>query len=98
MNKNAKPKPSGNGAVASGAEPFKAQYQECGDGLYLPDFRVRMPDGRIYTIAGIQGDYPDELSATSCGGSLMRSSRSGICTTPTCLTMPMCNPSPSAPS
>ena len=58
---SAKPTPNGNGEPASEAEPFTVQYQECGDGLYLPDFRVRMPDGRINSIAGIrrQGE-PDE--------------------------------------
>lgn len=66
MTENAKPNANGSGAAASGAEPFKAQYQECGDGLYQPDFRVRMPDRRVYCIAGIQrlvgyGQQPDKL-------------------------------------
>jgi len=60
---NAKTTPNGNGKPVSAAEPCKVQYQECGDGLYLPDFRVRMPDGRVYSIADIrrQGDPDDYL-------------------------------------
>ena len=40
-------------------KPFKVQYQNCGDAYYLQDHRVRMPDGRIYAIAGL-GDHTDD--------------------------------------
>ena len=41
----------------------KCNTRKSANGLYLPDFRVRMPDGRIYSIAGIrrQGEPDDFL-------------------------------------